>query len=210
MSDAGKILAVLGSPGAGKATTIGNLIYKCGGIDMPTLERVEKGGNNGYAKAFNEIKARNETLYFYTPGNRVTVTGRHFPTKSAQGKTSNADGLLLIVTPRQTDKQLQEIGDQLISMGTHFAHKKVVVLINKMDEVDWSEAAYTDSVRATNAVLRGLGASEERILFVPASGLYSDNLIELSSSLGWYSKSTDGVKQGNVVTVVAALDQILT
>jgi hypothetical protein len=45
---------------------------------MPTLERLEKGGNNRYAKAFNEIKARNETLYFYTPRNKATITGTCF------------------------------------------------------------------------------------------------------------------------------------
>ncbi|KAI1666247.1 Elongation factor 1-alpha [Pyrenophora tritici-repentis] len=130
MSEAGKILAVLGSHGAGKATTIGNLIYKCGGIDMPTLERLEKGRNNGYARAFNEIKARNEKLYFYTPNNKITVT----------------------------DKQLQEIGDQLNGMASH----KMVVLVNKLDEVDWSEDAFTDSVRVTNAVLQSLGVSKEQ------------------------------------------------
>ncbi|EDU51471.1 TEF1 Translation elongation factor EF-1alpha GTPase [Pyrenophora tritici-repentis] len=148
MSEAGKILAVLGSHGAGKATTIGNLIYKCGGIDMPTLERLEKGRNNGYARAFNEIKARNEKLYFYTPNNKITVTEN----------LSNADGLLLIIMPHETDKQLQEIGDQLNGMASH----KMVVLVNKLDEVDWSEDAFTDSVRVTNAVLQSLGVSKEQ------------------------------------------------
>ena len=45
---------------------------------MPTLERLEKGRNDGYAKAFNEIKARNDKLYFYTPRNKVIVTGMCF------------------------------------------------------------------------------------------------------------------------------------
>jgi hypothetical protein len=45
---------------------------------MLTLERLEKGCNDGYAKAFNELKARNEKLYFYTPSNKVTVTGTYF------------------------------------------------------------------------------------------------------------------------------------
>ena len=45
---------------------------------MLTLERLEKGRNNGYAKAFNEIKARNEKLYFYTPRNEITITGTYF------------------------------------------------------------------------------------------------------------------------------------
>ncbi|CAN9215342.1 unnamed protein product [Alternaria alternata] len=206
MSGAGITLAVLGGPGAGKATTIGNLIYKCGGINMPTLERLEKGRNNTYAEAFNEVKARNETLYFYTPSNKVTIT--------AQEKISSADGLLLIVTPRQTEKQLQEIGDQLGGMKVHGTHKKVVVLVNKMDEVNWSESAFIDSVRATNTVLQRLGIPKERYrtMFVPASGLHSDNLIELSSNLSWYSNSTDEGQQeaGNAVTVAIALDHIIS
>lgn len=45
---------------------------------MPNLERLEKGRNNGYTKAFNEIKARNEDLYFYTSSNKVTITGTCF------------------------------------------------------------------------------------------------------------------------------------
>jgi translation elongation factor EF-1alpha len=49
-------------------------------------------------------------------------------------------------------------------------------------------------------------------MFVPASGLYSDNLIELSSNLSWYSNSTDEGQQeaGNAVTVAIALDHIIS
>ena len=44
---------------------------------MQTLERLEKG-NDGYAKAFNEITASNEMPYFYTPRNKIIITGRYF------------------------------------------------------------------------------------------------------------------------------------
>lgn len=43
---------------------------------MPTLARLEKGGNNNYDKAFNAIKESHEPLWFYTPKNRVIMTGQ--------------------------------------------------------------------------------------------------------------------------------------
>jgi hypothetical protein len=58
--------------------------------------------------------------------------GTEFPAKSRQENSSNADGFLLIVTPHETDKQLQEIGGQLDGMVTKFPHKKMVVLVNKL------------------------------------------------------------------------------
>lgn len=45
---------------------------------MPTLEELEKGSNDNYAKAYHEIKAKNGELYFYTPENKVTTTGTCF------------------------------------------------------------------------------------------------------------------------------------
>jgi hypothetical protein len=42
---------------------------------MPTLERLEKGCKNRYAKAFNDIQARNEAFHFYTPKNKITIVG---------------------------------------------------------------------------------------------------------------------------------------
>lgn len=43
---------------------------------MLILEGLEKGCINTYPKAFSEIKSRNEKLYFYTPRNKITVTGK--------------------------------------------------------------------------------------------------------------------------------------
>jgi translation elongation factor EF-1alpha len=85
------------------------------------------------------------------------------------------------------------------------------------DEVNWSEDAFIRSVQATRTVFQELGDFKEqyarrRILYVPASGLHGDNLLELSSSLGWYSKITGSGEEGleGAVTAVAALDRILS
>jgi hypothetical protein len=41
---------------------------------MMTLERLEKGCNNIYAKAFKEIQTREGEPCFYTPMHKVTIT----------------------------------------------------------------------------------------------------------------------------------------
>ncbi|OAL52071.1 hypothetical protein IQ07DRAFT_564777 [Pyrenochaeta sp. DS3sAY3a] len=151
MAEADKKLAVLECPGGGKATTLGNLLYKCRGIDQPTLERLEKGGKNRYAKAFNDIQARNEVVHFYTPKNKIVIVE----------KVCDADGIL-IVTPHQIDKQLQQICNQLSGMAIQLTRKKALVLVNRLDEFDWSEDTFTDVVRATTAAIQGCGLSKKR------------------------------------------------
>ncbi|KAH4911006.1 hypothetical protein HBH73_255940, partial [Parastagonospora nodorum] len=47
-------------------------------------------------------------------------------------------------------------------MVPQISHKNVVVLVNKLDEVNWSEEAFADSIRATNAALKDLEVSEEQ------------------------------------------------
>lgn len=42
---------------------------------MPMLEKLEKKGVHTFDKAAREIRAMTEELYFYTPKNRITVTG---------------------------------------------------------------------------------------------------------------------------------------
>lgn len=55
-----------------------------------------------------------------------------FPAKSTQESLSDADGLLLIVTPHQTDKQLQGMLGRLDEMMAQSPHKNLVVLVNKL------------------------------------------------------------------------------
>ncbi|KAF2872259.1 hypothetical protein BDV95DRAFT_379262 [Massariosphaeria phaeospora] len=204
MSSNSKALVVVGSRGSGRATAVGNLMYKCGGIDMPTLARLEKGGNSTYPKAFKEMQARKETIHFYTPKNTVTVTD----------DISSADGVLLVVTPEKIDEQLQEIGAVLNELRTFFAQKKAVILINKLDEHGWAAGKFTVAVQVVEEALHNLGLSDDQFwhsrLCVPASGLKGDNLIEGSANTAWYADlvGDSGVEAGNGVTVVAALDNM--
>ncbi|RYY68896.1 hypothetical protein EON63_24295 [archaeon] len=62
-------LVVIGHVDAGKSTTTGHLIYKCGGIDKRTIEKYEKEaaemGKSSfkYAWVLDNLKAERGTLY---------------------------------------------------------------------------------------------------------------------------------------------------
>lgn len=108
---------------------------------MPTLERLEKGCKNKYAKAFNEFQARNEAFHFYTPKNKITIVDTCSKADAAlnttliiiQHKKKYVTlSLLLIVTSHQIYKQLQEIGDQWSGIATQLARKKAVVLVSRL------------------------------------------------------------------------------
>jgi hypothetical protein len=48
---------------------------KCGGIEMPIMEKFQKRGVQSYNHVLEELKAMGETAHFYTPKNRVIITG---------------------------------------------------------------------------------------------------------------------------------------
>ena len=59
-------LVVIGHVDSGKSTTCGHLIYKCGGIDERTLEKLEQQSNElgkgsfKYAWVLDKLKAERE------------------------------------------------------------------------------------------------------------------------------------------------------
>jgi bifunctional enzyme CysN/CysC len=66
--------------------------------------------------------------------------------------------------------------------------RHVVVAVNKMDLVDWSERRYEAIVRDYNAFVARLDFSD--IHFIPMSALRGDNVVEHSKNLPWYDGPT--------------------
>jgi bifunctional enzyme CysN/CysC len=66
--------------------------------------------------------------------------------------------------------------------------KHVVVAVNKMDLVAWSEKTYNQIMKDYNAFVARLGFSD--IHFIPMSALIGDNVVEKSENLNWYDGPT--------------------
>ncbi|KAG4421366.1 hypothetical protein IFR04_005549 [Cadophora malorum] len=168
MASREKTLLVFGPAGAGKATTMGCLLFKYGGIDMLTMERFQKEGIRLYDQAARDLKSRAVQPSFHTPNFHVVVSDG----------SSKVDCVLLVIA---VDSTHVDAGKELAAAAGQAEH--IIVLINKMDNVSWSEEAFQKTKQS-------LGPTAESIPIVPFSALKGDNAVELSSNSSWYKGPT--------------------
>lgn len=206
-------LVVIGHVDAGKSTSTGHLIYKCGGIDKRTIEKFEKESSDmgkssfKYAWVLDKLKAERERgitidislwkfetqKYHFTiidaPGHRDFI-------KNMITGTSQADvALLMIASPQgefeagiAKDGQTREHALLAFTLGV----KQMIVCINKMDEktVNFSEERYNEIKKELTDYLKKVGYNPDKIPFVPISGWHGDNMIEKSTNLSWFKGPT--------------------
>jgi elongation factor 1-alpha len=214
-------IVVIGHVDAGKSTTTGHLIYKCGGIDKRTIEKFEKEaaemgkGSFKYAWVLDKLKAERErgitidialwkfetAKYYITiidaPGHRDFI-------KNMITGTSQADAAVLVIASPTGEfeagiaksGQTREHALLAFTLGV----RQMIVAINKMDEksVNYGQARYDEIVKETSAFVKKIGYNPEKINFVPISGWNGDNMLEKSANIPWYKG----------VTLLEALDAI--
>jgi elongation factor 1-alpha len=206
-------LVVIGHVDAGKSTTTGHLIYKCGGIDKRTIEKFEKEAKEmgkasfKYAWVLDKLKAERErgitidialwkfetTKYYFTiidaPGHRDFI-------KNMITGTSQADVAILVIASGTGEfeagiaknGQTREHALLAYTLGV----KQMIVLVNKMDDksVNWSETRFNEIKNEVSQFLKKIGYKPEEIPFVPISGWLGDNMLEKSANLPWYKGPT--------------------
>jgi len=202
-------LVVIGHVDAGKSTTTGHLIYKCGGIDKRTIEKFEKEaaelGKSSfkYAWVLDNLKAERErgitidiALWkFESPKYAFTVIdapGHRDFIKNMITGTSQADVAVLVIDSSQggfeagisKDGQTREHALLAYTLGV----KQMIVACNKMDDktVKYAEARYKEIKAEVSGYLKKIGYKPMKIPFVPISGWEGDNMLEKSSNMPWY------------------------
>jgi elongation factor 1-alpha len=206
-------IVVIGHVDAGKSTTTGHLIYKCGGIDKRTIEKFEKEaqemgkGSFKYAWVLDKLKAERErgitidialwkfeTAKFYftiidAPGHRDFI-------KNMITGTSQADVAVLVIASGTGEfeagiaknGQTREHALLAFTLGV----KQMIVVVNKMDDksVNWSEDRFNEIKNEVSGFLKKIGYNPEKIPFIPISGFNGDNMLEKSTNLPWYKGPT--------------------
>jgi len=202
-------LVVIGHVDAGKSTTTGHLIYKCGGIDKRTIEKYEKEaaelGKSSfkYAWVLDNLKAERErgitidiALWkFQSPKYDFTVIdapGHRDFIKNMITGTSQADVAVLVIDSSQggfeagisKDGQTREHALLAYTLGV----KQMIVAMNKMDDktVQYAEARYKEIKAEVGSYLKKVGYKPMKIPFVPISGWVGDNMVEKSANMSWY------------------------
>jgi len=200
-------LVVIGHVDAGKSTTTGHLIYKCGGIDKRTIEKYEKEaaemGKSSfkYAWVLDNLKAERErgitidiALWkFESPKYSFTVIdapGHRDFIKNMITGTSQADVAILVIDSAPggfeggwaAEGQTKEHALLAFTLGV----SQMLVALNKMDSCAYSESRYNDIKEEVSSYLKKVGYKPAKINFVPISGWVGDNMIDRSANMAWY------------------------
>jgi bifunctional enzyme CysN/CysC len=188
-------IATAGSVDDGKSTLIGRLLLETRQImedQLAHVERTSLARGDGYvnlALLTDGLRAEREQgitidvayRYFATPRRRFIIAdtpGHEQYTRNMVTGASTADVALLLVDARHGVVE-QSRRHALIASLLAIPH--VVVCVNKMDLVGFSE-------EACDGVVRGFaefGLTDAA--FVPISALHGDNVVELSERTPWYA-----------------------
>merc|ERR1739838_735336 len=204
-------VVVVGHVDSGKSTTTGHLIYKCGGIDKRTIEKLEKEaadmgkGSFKYAWVVDKLKAERErgitidiALWkFQTENYYVTIIdapGHRDFIKNMITGTSQADCAVLIVAAGHgefeagisKDGQTREHALLAYTLGV----KQLIVGVNKMDSTSptpYNEARFLEIRKEVQGYVKKIGYNPKEIIFCPISGWHGDNMLEASTNMTWWN-----------------------
>lgn len=193
-----------GSVDDGKSTLIGRLLYDTHMIYEDQLASVRKdslahgttGDDFDPALLTDGLKAEREQgitidvayRYFSTDKRKFIIAdtpGHEQYTRNMATGASNCSLAVVLIDARlgvipQTRRH------SFIASLLGIRH--VVVAVNKMDLVEWSEDVFNDIVKAYNEAASRLGFAD--LHFIPISALLGDNVVTPSNHMPWYQGPT--------------------
>ena len=192
-----------GSVDDGKATLIGRLLYDSKNIFEDQIKAVEESSrrrgddNMNLALLTDGLKAEREQgitidvayRYFATPKRKFIIadTPGHIQyTRNMVTGASTANLAIILVDARKGIVE-QTCRHAFIANLLRIQH--VIVAINKMDLVDFSEDAYEEIVEEFKSFSSRLDNLID-VTFIPISALHGDNVVDKSEYIDWYSGPT--------------------
>lgn len=193
-----------GSVDDGKSTLIGRLLFESKLLFEDHLAAVEadskrygtQGEEMDFALLVDGLAAEREQgitidvayRFFSTEKRKFIVAdtpGHEQYTRNMVTGASTADAAILMVDARRGILTQTRRHSYLMSlMGMRY----LVVAINKMDLVDYSQARFDQIVEEYIAFAKQLGL--ESVTFIPVSALRGDNIITQSAQMPWYKGTT--------------------
>jgi len=197
-------IATAGSVDDGKSTLIGRLLYDTKSLTDDKLEAIERSSKQkGYdyldfSLATDGLVAEREQgitidvahIYFSTNTRSYIIAdtpGHVEYTRNMVTGASTSQAAIILIDARHG---VIEQTYRHFFINNLLRIKDVIVAVNKMDLVDFSEERYNE-IKADFEKLVGKSDYEDQnITYIPVSALKGDNVVEGSDSMDWYKGET--------------------
>ncbi|AEO58793.1 hypothetical protein MYCTH_2306388 [Thermothelomyces thermophilus ATCC 42464] len=202
---------VVGHVDAGKSTMMGRLLLDLKVVDQRTVDKLQKEAKTEGKGSFHLAWVLDQRPEERSRGITMDIATRRFETERTAFTILDAPGhaeyiynmiagasqadFAVLVIDASTDAfesglkgQTREHSLLIRSMGV----SRVVVAINKLDTVAWSQERFNEIKDQMSGFLSTANFQPKNIAFVPVSGLYGDNLVHRSSNpaASWYTGPT--------------------
>ncbi len=197
-----------GSVDDGKSTLIGRLLYDTRSVYEDQVRSIEGKGTTApgvldLALLTDGLRAEREQgitidvayRYFATARRKFIIAdtpGHEQYTRNMATGASTADAAIVLVDAR---KGVLRQSRRHAAITSLLGVPQVIVAVNKMDLVDWSEQAFEQVRRQFQEFLDRLSrlnpeTSQPVLHFVPVSALGGDNVVHRSGAMPWYTEPT--------------------
>ncbi|WP_142785278.1 sulfate adenylyltransferase subunit 1 [Changchengzhania lutea] len=193
-------IATAGSVDDGKSTLIGRILYDTKSLTTDKLEAIEKTSKQrGYdyldfSLATDGLVAEREQgitidvahIYFSTKKKSYIIAdtpGHVEYTRNMVTGASTSQASIILIDAR---KGVIEQTNRHFFINNLLRIKDVVVAINKMDLVDYSEETYNKIKADFSELMSKRDYQDQKITFIPVSALKGDNVVNKSDNMPWY------------------------
>ncbi|GEC71070.1 sulfate adenylyltransferase subunit 1 [Flavobacterium flevense] len=197
-------IATAGSVDDGKSTLIGRLLYDTQSLTTDKLEAIEKSSKQkGYdyldfSLATDGLVAEREQgitidvahIYFSTAKKSYIIAdtpGHVEYTRNMVTGASTSQVSIILIDAR---KGVIEQTYRHFFINNLLRVKEVIVAVNKMDLVDYSEEVF-NKIKADFEALNAKSTFKEQVVsYIPLSALTGDNVVEKTEAMPWYKGQT--------------------
>lgn len=197
-------IATAGSVDDGKSTLIGRLLYDTQSLTTDKLEAIERSSKQkGYdyldfSLATDGLVAEREQgitidvahIYFSTAKKSYIIAdtpGHVEYTRNMVTGASTSQVSIILIDAR---KGVIEQTYRHFFINNLLRVKDVIVAINKMDLVDYSEEVFNKIKADFEALNAKSSYKEQNVSYIPLSALTGDNVVESLGKMPWYTGQT--------------------
>jgi sulfate adenylyltransferase subunit 1 len=191
-----------GSVDDGKSTLIGRLLYDSKSLMEDQLEALERSaditgaGQINLANLTDGLRAEREQgitidvayRYFATPRRKFIIADTPGHVQYTRNMVTGASSANLSVILVDARLGVIEQSRRHACIASLLRIPHLVVAVNKMDLVDWSEERFVEIRNQFEEFLPRLDMKD--VKFVPVSALNGDNVVDRSAHMSWYPGPT--------------------